>query len=187
MDGAYFGLSNIHLSYCYKHNFNILCSIVSAKIMLTVAINKWQISMPKHYKKCVSHSCHSLMWVFLVNWLLSTHSEISTPSIFLALAFLWIFRVLFSWQVGKRQLEDCRGQSLNAISHNSIIQPHLVVREVRKCILVVCVRGKGTSSLCCRHLSLPHASENADSTPEKMKHVAPALPYSAQGWTYDLS
>lgn len=57
--------------------------------------------MLKDYKKCISCSCHSLMWVFLVKWLLLTHLEISAPSIFLVLPsskFLEFSSLVDGWE-----------------------------------------------------------------------------------------
>lgn len=61
-------------------------------------------------------------------------------------------------------MEGCYGQSFHTISHSWVTWTHLAARIVGKCIPVSCVGGKGTSSLCCRYLPLPHVSEVADST-----------------------
>lgn len=81
-------------------------------------------------------------------------------------------------------MEGCHEQRFHAVAHNSVTWLHLAAREVGKCILVPCMAGKGTSSLSCRYLLLPHVSEDSDSTPKKMKHVAqPSLILLRNGHT----
>lgn len=57
----------------------------------------------------------------------------------------------------------CHREGFHAIGRNSVTLQHLAAREAWKCILVICMWEKGTTSLCFRYLTLPYVSEDTNS------------------------